>query len=190
MFLAAQTSWSFTSGIRTFIGKSSLLTRLFITNRFADKILVIFQDLFSGFKIFGCYVGDYSYKYDNGVAQVVSNIWLFDNLMSSGLFGAIFFMAALVIGLRRMFKYINSSDDLDSNKYLISGYVLGFFIISLILFDNYPLVNIDKMSPFFTTSPLLICLFLLGYTFNKSMDKPVTQVEEKKEEELDEIIAA
>ena len=187
LFLAAQKSWGFTDGLRTLLSKNALLNRLFITNRFSSKILVIFQDLFSSFKIFGCYVGDYAFNYPNGVAQNISNIWLFDILMSSGLFGALFFMVALVIGIRRLFKYITNSDDSDSSKFLISGYVLGFLIISLILFDNYPLVNSTKMSPFFTTTPLLICLFLLAYTFHKSMKKPAPIVEEKKEDTYDEI---
>lgn len=189
-FVIAQKSWGWTKGLRNTISQSALLNRLFIANRFSNNVLVILQDLFSTFKLFGCPVGDYGFNYPNGVPQVISNLWIFDNLMSSGLFGAIFFIIALFFALRRFFKYIAKSQDLDVNKYLIAGFVLGFFVLSLVLLDVYPLVNSINMSPFFISSPLLISLFLLGYTYHKSSEKVEEVVSEPKEEKLDEIIAA
>lgn len=193
-FINAQKNWGFVSGIRNAIGGNSLFNRLFNTNRYASSINAIFQDLFSSFKLFGCPVGGEASDYPNVVAQVLSNIWLFDNLMSSGLFGAIFFLVALVFGIRRLFKYIASDKDDDLTKYTITGFVLGFLVISLICFDAYPLINSGKIFPFYTCAPLLIVLFLLGYTYNKTLDaskekKASEPVEEVKEETEDEIIS-
>ena len=42
-------------------------------------------------------------------------------------------------------------------------------MIALFLLDTEPQVNSYLLSPFYTSAPLLICLFLLGYTFNKSL---------------------
>ncbi len=192
VFLIAQTSWGFTAGIKNFISSKEILNRLFIANRFASKAIVIFQDLFSSFKLFGVPVGGYDYLYPNGVQQEVSNIWLFDNLLSSGLFGAVFFLGALVIGIRRLFKYLKENEDDESDRYLIAGYVLGFLAVSLLLFSYRPLVNSDKLFPFFTSSPLLVAIFLLGYTFNRTIKvkeeepKPAEEVKVEVEEEKDE----
>lgn len=176
MFLNAQANWGFVSGLRNAIAGNSLLNRLF--NR--AKITAVFQDLFTSFKLFGVPVGGYAFQYDNGVAQEVTNIWLLDNLLSSGLFGSLFFIGALVVGIRRLFKYIKNSDESDFNKFTIAGYVLGFLVISLFLLDYRPLVNSDRLFPLYTSAPLLIVLFLLGYVFNKSLEGQVEVVKEEK----------
>ena len=184
MFINAQTSWGFTGSIRNIISSNSLLNRLFNTNRFVKPIDTIFQDLFTSFKLFGCPVGGSFLDYPNGVPQVLSNMWLFDNLMSSGLFGSVFFLAALVIGIRRLFKYLNKGTDEDYVKYLITGLVLGLLVISMILFDNYPLINSDSMLPFYTCAPVLLMVFFLGYTFNHTLqlnEKPVEEVVKQEE---------
>lgn len=193
-FLAAQTSWGFLNGFRNLLNGNSLLKRLFISNRYSSSIIVVFQDLFSSFKLFGVPVGGAAYLYPNGVSQKLSNIWIFDNLLSSGLFGAIFFLAALIIGIRRLFKYLKAEQDDPYIRCMITAYILGFLVISLFLYDATPLVNSDKMSPFFTSAPLLICLFLLSYVFNKTLNtiKPASQEEkvvEIKEEQDDETLA-
>ena len=196
LFLIAQTNWGFLNGFRALFNKLELINRIFIHNRYSNAVIIIFEDLFSTFKLFGWQVGYYSYQYPNGVAQVLSNIWLFDNLVSSGLFGALFFMAALVIGIRRLFKYVKYSDENSADKYLIVGYVLGTLVVSLLLFNASPLVNSDQLSPFFTSSPLLVILFLLGYVSQKTVynkeesktDSNIPQVENKEEKKDEEVI--
>lgn len=181
-FVNAQTNWGFISGLRNAIASNSIGNKLFNTNKYALKINVVFQDIFSSFKLFGVPVGGSFLDYPNGVAQKLSNIWLFDNLMSSGLFGAIFFMIALVIGIRRLFIYIQKVDDADYVKFGIAGFTLGFLVISLFTFDSYPLINYGSMSPFFTCAPLLVVIFLLSYTFNNSLLKVSPKKEETKTE--------
>ena len=186
IFFNAQTNWGFTSGLRNALASKALLNRLFNTNRFIVPINTVMQDILTRFKLFGCPVGGSILDYPNGVAQVLSNFWLFDNLMSSGLFGALFFLAALVIGIRRMFKYINDVTEDNYIKYGIAGFVLGFLVMSLMTYNNYPLINYDSMSPFYTSAPLLVVIFLLSYTFNKSLLNKAEQKEEKKEEQTKE----
>ncbi len=191
LFVNAQKNWGFVTGIRNIISSNSVLNRVFNANRFALPINTIFQDLFSTFKLFGCPVGGSFLDYPNGVAQILSNIWLFDNLMSSGLFGSFFFLAALVIGIRRLFKYLNKGTDDEYVKFLIAGFVLGFLVIALFLYDNYPLINSESMAPIYTSAPLLICVFLLGYTFNHTLQLEANakekDIETKKEELIKEI---
>ena len=189
MFTNAQTNWGFTSGIRNAIAGNSLMNRLFNTNRIAAPIKTILQDLFTSYKLFGCVVGSYEF----GTVQVVCDRWLFDNLMSSGLFGSLFFMAALVIGIRRLFKYLKEGKDEEYLRFLCAGFILGFLVMSLVCFDSTPLVNYsEKLFPFFTCAPLLIVVFLLSYSFNETLqlkEKPIEQQEEiKQEEREDEVI--
>ena len=190
LFVVAQTSWGFVDGIRNALTSNRVFGRL-ITNGYSQKVIVIFQDLinpsYNFFKLFGVPVGGASYLYPNNVQQNVSNIWLFDNILSSGLFGAIFFIVALVLGIRRLFKYIKYVEEDEYIKYSITGYILGFLVLSLVLYDVTPLVNSDRMSPFFTSAPLLIALFLLSYTFNKTTAINIKPVVEEKEPEVQEV---
>ena len=64
---------------------------------------------------------------------------------------------------------------------------MGYFVIALFLLDTEPLVNSYTLSPFYTSAPLLICLFLLGYTFNKSLVKK-PEVKEPVEDTIDTIV--
>ena len=183
LFVNAQTNWGFTSGIRGIISGNGLLDRVFNKNRYSSAVSTVFQDLFSTFKLFGCPVGGIFSDYPNNVPQILSNMWLFDNLMSSGLFGAFFFLGALIIGIRRLFKYLNKGTDEDYVRFTIAGLVLGFLVISMILFDAYPLIYSEKMAPFYTVAPLLLCVFFLGYAFNHTLqlepNKQEIELEEK-----------
>ncbi len=184
VFLVAQTNWSFVNGLRSMLSGNALLNRLFIGNRFASGMGEIFKNYFPN-KIFGFEISQYSPL----GAYHLSNVWLADILASSGLFGAIFFLFALVVGIRRMFKYYATSKDEQYVKLLIFGYVLGFFVMSLLLLDVTPLINYNAtMFPFFITAPFLLSLFFISYCFNKSIiekapkvveEAPVEAIEEK-----------
>lgn len=177
------------NGLKNILSKSVLLNKIFISNRFATNFSTIMKDMFSSWKIFGCYIGDQSYNYPNFESQIVSNSWLFDNIMSSGIFGAIFFLLAIVIGIRRMFKYYQNSDDSLANKLSIFGFVLATLVIGVINYDVTPLINSDSLSPFYTSSPLLISLFLISYCFAKSNKLGEKKEATKKEDDTYEIKA-
>ena len=197
MFLNAQTSWGQLAGFRKAISSSSLLSRLFNTNRFAQLINTELRDLFmvtkdsAGnliiFKLFGVPVYLDMINYPNFETQVLSGIWIFDNLITSGLFGAIFFLVAIVVGIRRLFLYIAKSSDYDADKYPITGFVFTVLFISLILYDNSPLIYFDRLVPIYTSTPLLVSVFLLSYAFNSSLN--TSKVKEEKEANEHETIA-
>lgn len=190
MFVNAQKNWGFTNGIRNIISNNALLNKVFNANRFSYAINIIFQDLFSEYKIFGCPSGYIINGLQNQSEQVLSNMWLFDNLMSSGFFGAIFFLGGLVIGIRRLFKYLNKGKDADYLKFLIAGFVLGFFVITFLLFDNDPLINYSTMMPIYMSAPLLISIFFIGYAFNHTLllikEKEPETIKEAEEKPLEE----
>lgn len=195
LFLNAQTAWKFLDGFRNLLNKNSLMTRIFTSNRYSSSVIVIFQDLFTGAKLFGFPHGLSFEYYDNLVPQALTNIWFIDTLMTSGVFGTLFFLFAIGFGVYRMFKWYKSNEE-TYIKTLVFTYVLGFLVISAMLCDTTPLINSNKVFPFFMSAPLLICLFLIGYCFYKSFEtteekkvEPVTEKEEKKEEEGNEVIS-
>ena len=193
MFFIAQ---DLSSGFAKIFTSNSFLNRLFVANGLSNRIILVFQDLLNAkygfFKLFGAAVDVMSFDPfypPNGVIQKLSGFWMFDNIITSGLFGAVFFMFALVLGVRRLFIYIGRFKEDDSVKYTIAGYTLGFLVISLLLLEVRPLVNSDRMFPFFISAPLLVVIFLLSYVFNKtlSLPKKVKEVvEEQPQEEVKE----
>ena len=197
LFLNAQTEWNFLKGFRSLLNKNSLLSRLFTTNRYSSSIITVFQDLLNPSKLFGVQQGA-EYVTGSGlmVEQALSNIWLVDNVMTSGLFGAIFFLGALIIGIRRMFIYFKKGEDELYLKLMVFAYVLGYLVIAIFLYDSTPLINSAQLFPFFISAPLLICLFLISYCFNKSFvlkeqvkPEKTVSLEKTKGDEQDEIIA-
>ena len=190
MFFIAQ---DLSSGFAKIFTSNSFLNRLFVANGLSNRIILVFQDLLNAkygfFKLFGAAVDVMSFEPfypPNGVIQKLSGFWMFDNIITSGLFGAIFFMFALVLGVRRLFIYIGRFKEDDSVKYTIAGYTLGFLVISLLLLEVRPLVNSDRMFPFFISAPLLVVIFLLSYVFNKTLSLPKKSkevVEEQPQEE-------
>ena len=193
MFFIAQ---DLSSGFAKIFTGNSFLNRLFVANGLSSRIILVFQDLLNAkygfFKLFGAAVDVMSFEPfypPNGVIQKLSGFWMFDNIITSGLFGAIFFMFALVLGVRRLFIYIGRFKEDDSVKYTIAGYTLGFLVISLLLLEVRPLVNSDRMFPFFISAPLLVVIFLLSYVFNKTLSLPKKAkevVEEQPQEEIKE----
>lgn len=188
VFLVSQTEWGWVNGLRSMISGNAILNRLFIGNRFANGMASIFDNLFSAEKIFG-----FPLEYFTGrTTYHQSNIWLVDVLATSGLFGALFLLFALVFGVIKMFKYYVNSKDAHYVKLQIFGYVLGYLVMSLLLLDTTPLINFNMtIFPFYIVAPFLICLFLICYCFNKcNIDKEIAKQEEAievAEEEISEV---
>ena len=173
LFLNAQSNWSWLHPLQNMIKNSKLLNRLFNTNRFSAKFYAILWELFNPGKIFGSFVGIVSNE-GLGLEQGLSVCWAFDNLLTSGLFGALFFAFALFIGIRRLIKYYKNSGEMPVNKWLMISYIAMTFGIAFIAYDGTPLINADNLYPFYMFTPLLISIFLFGYVF-----KPLEEKEEK-----------
>lgn len=185
LFLNAQT-WGWTSGMRNAIANNGLLNRLFNTNFLASGISAILWESLNLGKLFGSFVGTVAGT-GYGVNQQLAGTWIFDNVLTSGLFGAIFFDFALFIGLRQMMKYYQNSRDLAVNKNLILGFVITLFVICGILYEGTPLINSNNLFPIYMFAPFLIAIFLIGYTFKEEKvekEKPQEKEEVKYEESI------
>ena len=109
LFLNAQEGASgIFATLQNFIANNSILNMLFNTNRFAASYNKILNALLTTNS-----TGDFIYLFGFYPTYnvPVSNSWLFDNLMTSGIFGFLFFAVFLVLGVRHMLIYYRDSDD-------------------------------------------------------------------------------
>lgn len=177
-FLNAQT-WSWVSGIKNAIANNSLFNRIFNTNYYIRKINVILWELFNTGKIFGSFVGLIS-STGYGAYQEPSGSWIFDNLLTSGLFGALFFIFALYIGIKQMIKYYQKSGEKDVNKALLFAYVIGTLAITAVAYSSKPLIYANNLYPIYMFTPFIITMFLISYTF-----KPLESQKEENNEQAE-----
>lgn len=177
MFLNAQTSWKWFDGYRNGIANNKLLDRIFNTNFYTKRIFSILCDLFTQAHIFGAPVGSGT----GALGEVYvrpSNSWFFDNFLTSGVFGALFFLFALCIGIKQMIKYYKKSQEKEVNKALLFAYVLGTLAITGVAYCSIPITNANNLYPIYMFAPFLIVIFLISYTF-----MPLKEVKEVKKED-------
>lgn len=168
LFLNAQEGASgIFATLQNFISGNQILNKLFNGNRFAGSYSKILNALLTTNS-----TGDYVYLFGFYPTYNVStsNSWLFDNLMTSGLFGFLFFAVFLVLGVRYLLIYYRKSGDNMKDKAMIVAFIFCFFAYSLINFDMTPLIFSKTLSPIYLSGPFLVTLFLFSYTAFKTLN--------------------
>ena len=168
LFLNAQEGASgIVSSLQNFISGNSLLNRLFNTNFLAKSYNKILNTL-----LITNAEGDFIYLFGFYPTYNISTSgsWLFDNLMTSGLFGFLFFALFLVLGIRQLLIYYRKSGDNMKDKAMIVAFVFCFFVYSIINFDMTPLIFSRTLSPIYLSGPFLVTLFLFSYTSFKTLN--------------------
>ena len=173
-------SWG--AGLYDFISGIKVFNRVFIANRFSDAYLRILNDLFSMNKILGFPL--YSYTTSSKYTAQPTGSFFFDNFMTSGVAGALFFLAALILGLVGLVRYVRKGEDSPINKAMLVTFILTFFGYNFINLAITPLEFYqNKVFPFFTNSMLLIIITLLSYLYNKGFylkeKKAIKKVQEE-----------
>lgn len=183
VFCNAQTDVSAFKWLQNIIANNALLDRLFNSNRFISKYNAILYDVISNDKFFGFYhFAEMTEGYLNGLYP--SSSWIFDNFMTSGVFGVVFFAFFLVIGIRRLLKYYRESSDGKMEKALLVCFIFSFLAYSLISYDATPYIFSKEMSPIYLSGPFLVVLFLLSYAFYKSLEKKVEAIQPVEQKEI------
>ena len=165
--------------LRNLTEGNPLLNRLFNSNRFFSAYDSILDGLFAratieggtvnlkllGFPIHGDYVnafGAMTWKLTD------SNSFLFDSFFESGFFGTLFLILVLILGIRRVIKYYNLSDDDRKDKVMILGFVIISLAYALVNYDATPYIFTNTTIPFYLNNIFFIDLFLFGYCYFKS----------------------
>ncbi len=181
--LNAQTNWAFLEPMQNAISNNSFLNRLFNTNRFVKPVISILWEMFNFGKIFGSFVGYVLDAKLGFVEQNLSGYSIFDNLLTSGLFGSLFLILGFVFCIKQMLNYLNKDIDLPVNKWLLVSYVFITLTIVFFAYDGTPLVNADNLYPVYMFTPLLISIFLISYTFRFVKEPNTIKNEEVIEDE-------
>lgn len=183
IFLISQ-PWDFITPIRHFIKENSLLNKLFIENLFTAKYTPILADLFTKAKLFGFPNGAELFIFIDDVDQIayLSGSWFFDNFMTSGLIGNIFFVFAITMGMRTLVKYFSIKQENMRDKSLLISFVVTYMVYSLFANDGLPLIFYGQSMPIFTQGLFMIVIFLIGYASNK-VDTEKKAIEKEKEHE-------
>lgn len=175
--------------LQNFIAGNPLLNRLFNTNGLAIKYNQILNRVTTT-------NGNGEFVYLFGffpTSEIIpTNSWLFDILMTTGLFGLLFFIAVIIFGLVQLMKYYRSSADHLKDKAMVVAFILCFFAYGLLNYDMTPFIFSSDLSPIYLSGPFLVCLFLFSYAFYKVVNKPKetkliandSQKSEKKEGEI------
>lgn len=178
------------NAVRSLTTGNPLLNRLFNSNRFFSAYDSILDGLFAqavidgskqtikmfGFPIHGDYVdvfGEMTWKLTD------SNSFLFDSFFESGLFGTLFLVVILALGIRRVIKYYNNSDDDKKDKVMVLAFVIISLAYALVNYDATPYIFNKTTIPFYLYNVFLIDLFLFGYCcFKSDIKKEKVLVEE------------
>ncbi len=168
LFLNAQEGASgIFATLQDFISGNQILNKLFNGNRFAGSYSKILNALLTTNS-----TGDFIYLFGFYPTFNIpaSNSWLFDNLMTSGIFGFLFFAVFLVLGVRQLLIYYRKSSDNMKDKAMIVAFVFCFFAYSIINFDMTPLIFSRTLSPIYLSGSFLVTLFLFSYAAYKTLN--------------------
>ena len=162
----------------SFISNNSLLNRLFNANRFANKYNLILKDVFNGDGLYGAQL----HVFYNGEFKELTGNFIIDALFASGVFGIIFFMVALILGLRHLFIYYDKGHDKANDKTQLLAFVLSVLVLMFVNYESVPLANSEyTVIPFMSSPYFILTIFLMSYAFKKAEDTmPKKEEEENK----------
>ena len=160
---------------------NATLARIFVNNRYAAVYANSVNDIF-----FDNFLGSYYVpsKTDQVTWISLTNSFLFDNVVTSGVIGGLAFVFMLFIGFKGFKKYILNSDDNMANKVALLGFTAFFTIFSSFLSEREFAVFYNLIRPIYMTGPFMIIVFIFCYVLSKgslstpSEPKEVTQNEE------------
>lgn len=158
----------------SFVANNPLLNKIFNANALAVKYNAILKDMFSSGKFLGYNFEEF---FDLGVDIGVSNSWIFDNFIFSGVLGAIAFIAALIFGGRSIYLYCKNSKESTVYKALLVAFVVTFVIYSGTVYDSQPYVYYMNFIPYYMCGPFLVVIFLIGHTTNIKKEEIVVAEE-------------
>ena len=153
-----------------------VLARIFVNNEIMVGPSKVFAALFykGGKNLFGLQ----AYVSNESTLLTDTHIFEVELLKEVGIFGAIVFIAFIIMMGYFMYKYIRNSEDTKQVKTTFVVMILSFFAIASFSWASIVAPH-NELSyvPFLRNSTLLVVLFLLGYIY-----MPPTKEKEKEHE--------
>lgn len=168
----------FGSGLYKTISNNSFLSRIFISNRLAVSFTPLITDLFAYSRFFGFYENHIT-SYVTTEAHL-SGSYVFDNLMTSGLIGALAFLFILLFAIKGYKQYMFKKD--DDEEYRFKGLMFAFFAVfylyALFFLNGEYGIFYSIYKPIYMTGPFMITIFMIFYTYSKGAPIAVNKEEE------------
>lgn len=171
-----------TAGIRNVVSSNSFLNRLFLTNGVVSKYNITLQNI-----IGENFLGFYYYKTNQYLTPDIaplSNSFIFDSFMVSGVIGALALFIFLFVGFRSFKKYFVSNKDEYRYQAMLLVFLVIFFLYSALYNVGEYGIYYSVNKPFFISGPFMIAIAILAYVFAKSL--PEKKVDEKKDNQVEE----
>lgn len=152
------------SSIANTIADNGTLNRLFNNNRYAEMYSPSVTNLF-----FDNFFGNYTIRplLDPVPETKLTNSFLFDNITTSGVIGALAFIIFLIVGFRGFRRYILNSKDEMSSKVTLLAFSIFFVIFSALFVDRDYALFYRVIRPMYMTGPFFILVFILTYVTAK-----------------------
>ena len=168
MFLNAQEdATGLFAAVQNVISNNAILDRLFNGNGLAIRYNAILNWLMKT-NSDGQFVCLFGFVHTSDVYP--SNSWFFDNLMTSGIFGSLFFLFFIIVGIRRLTMYFRQSKDLLPYRAMLVAFVFSFLAFSFVNYDATPYVFSKTLSPIYLSGPFLVVLFLMSYAIYQTVN--------------------
>lgn len=172
--LAHQTKYNISNKILS----NNLLGKIFGSNRFTKDYVPAVTDIF-----FDNFLGSYTlYPTLDPVPPIeLSNSFIFDNIVTSGVIGALCFVIMLFVGFKGFKRYIFNSKDDKYAKLVLLAFTIFFTVFSAFFMDREIGIFYNIIRPIYMTGPFFLVLFIFTYVIAKgkaSIIKENPQVEE------------
>lgn len=154
------------SGVHDFISKSSLLDRLFNSNRYMVEINPIIEAVFKPSNIFGIDLVNYvdGYRFDTKYITRSTGVFEADIMKEGGIIAFVILLFVIVVGYETFSRYLKTSKDKDYVKVIILSLMSGMFIYLTFFSETTLQIHSDYgYQPFTRSTAFLIMIFILGF---------------------------
>lgn len=157
---------------------SGILSRIFVSNRYARRVNPILINLFSGSKFLGFFGNEVAIGIIDEVP--LSGFFIFDSYMTSGVIGALAIFIFIFLGFKSFKKYFHSHKDEFRLQATLLMFLIIFFGYSAFFNEGEYALYYSVYKPLYLTSPFMIAIFMLSYV----ICKPRVDVIETKTENI------
>ena len=172
--------------ITDFVAGNWFFNKLFNNGRIMQPINLVLNQSLSEPNLFG-FDRNPSYYYTNLAIYTNTKFFEFETVKEGGLFALFALVFLLVTSIGSIQRYSKKSKDKEPDKALLIAFLLAILLYSTFSHDSFNLIHSSETyTSFYRNTPVLIALFLVGYSFYPELKKdavPLFEVEEEKTDE-------
>lgn len=162
---------------------SGFLAKIFVTNKYSQRVNPILSGLFSSSKFLGFFGNEVGAGYVDELS--LSGFFIFDTFMTSGVIGAVAIFVFIFLGFKAFKKYFRSHTDEFRLQATLLMFLIVFIGFSAFFNDGEYALYYTLYKPVYLTAPFMITIFMMSYVISKAkLNEVKVVVKENKEETL------